>query len=49
MEETQLRVREKETRVQELLVKIQKEMEKSSSGNGGKEQRVATDGKMKKK
>ena len=49
MEETQLRVREKETRVQELLVKIQKEMEKSSSGIGGKEQSVATDGKMKKK
>ena len=46
-----MRVREKETREQELLVKIQKEMEKSSSGNGGKEQSVAvaTDGKMKKK
>ena len=46
-----MRVREKEAREQELLVKIQKELQKSSSGIGGKEQSVAvaTDGKMKKK
>ena len=40
VEETETRVREKEARMQELLEKILKEMEKSSPGNGEKEEVV---------
>ena len=55
VEDTQMRVREKEARKQELLEIIQREMERRSYGNGVKEGQVveqdgnSADGKIKKR
>ena len=54
VEDTQMRVREKEARKQELLEIIQREMKRRSYGNGVKEGQVveqdgnSADGKIKK-